>query len=156
MRCLRPFSIFLAAITAVSASSCKKRVCYDTPQPPVHITDTVAVIDTATNPQLYAWRMAGTRKFAGTDSTGFFPLAGNADTSDYTIVVISDSAIKIETDTLYLQGYSFVTHSLSFKGITAFDSTTATYYHDADSIEYFLYSRPTLCCYTKKQKHTID
>jgi len=100
--------------------------------------------------------MAGVRKFAGTDSTGFFPQAGHPDTSNYTVTVINDSSIKIELDTLYLQSYSFATQALSFKGITPFDSTTATYYHNSDSIEYFLYSRPTLCCYQKKQKHTID
>lgn len=100
--------------------------------------------------------MAGIRKFAGTDSTGFFPVAGNPDTSDYNILVINDSSIRIEADTLYLQAYSYTDRSLFFKGITAFDSTTATYYPGADSISYYLYSRPTLCCYIKKQKHTID
>ncbi len=145
----------IIVFTVLSVISCRKRVCYDAPPPPP-IRDTVTVKDTSENPQLYTWRIAGTRKFAGTDSTGFFPLAGNPDTSDYNILVISDSSIRIETDTLYLQAYSYAGHSLFFKGVTPFDSTTATYYPGVDSISYYLYSRPTLCCYIKKPKHTID
>jgi hypothetical protein len=157
MNTAKPSLFVLAAITAIAISSCKKRVCYDTPPlPPVH--DTVIVtepIDSTFNPRALTAKMAGVRRFAGTDSTGFFPLTGNPDTSNYTVLAITDSSIIIETDTLHLQSYSFASQALSFKGITAFDSTTAVYYHNADSIEYFLYSRPTLCCYIKKQKHTI-
>lgn len=107
-------------------------------------------------PKSYTLKMAGSRLFAGTDTLGFAPIVGRADTQKMNIEVLNDSTLKIMSDTIHYVSYNETAKSLFFKRVAHPDSVAITYFFQEDSITYFIYSRVSLCCFNKKVLHTID
>jgi hypothetical protein len=99
-------------------------------------------------PQTYTANMGGTRTWTGTYTVGFFGPGPANDTQTFAITVNNASTITVQNTTLHYRSYNDSDKSMFFVGsVTSQDSVSVIYYYLADSLVYFSYSRPTLCCY---------
>ena len=99
-------------------------------------------------PQTYTANMGGTRKWTGTYTVGFFGPGSANDTQTFAITVNNASTITAQNTTLHYRSYNDTDKTMFFvSSVTSQDSVAVTYYFLADSLVYFSYSRPTLCCY---------
>ena len=111
---------------------------------------------TAPYPRNYTVKMGGTRHWTGTYEQGFFPQSVRNDTADFAITVLDDSTINIKGDTLYFRSGNRPDSSMLFVGpraVAVNDTIALSYYFRADTLSYYKYSRPTLCCFDQYYLH---
>lgn len=99
-------------------------------------------------PQNYTANMGRVRTWTGTYSWGFGGPGPQNDTQTFAISVVNSSTITVQNVILHYKSYNDTAKSMLFEGpVSVQDSTAVTYYFLADSLVYYSYSRPTLCCY---------
>lgn len=141
------YTLLLMPALCLALASCKR---HDTPHPtpPPFVPH---------YPLGYTAAMAGTETMVGIRGTGFSPVTTAADTQHYTIKLINDSTVLFGVDTFSYLFFSAADSSMRFNIVSPSYGTTAylKYFVKADSMYYDYYSRPTMCCYTQLQLHTL-
>lgn len=128
-------------------ASCKKKSDAPAPIPPY----------APTYPKNYTAHMGGYRTWLGTYEWGFGGPGPQNDTQHFAVTIYNDSTIIIQGDTLNYKYYTGLDSSMYFDGsahfVSGLGTVSATYYFTGDSLSYYKYSRPTLCCFTKYDLH---